>query len=48
MHELNIENPIVADLVNAWIEMRKRRMEFENMAMSYIKEAKRELTKFHS
>ena len=47
MEELNIENPMVMDMVELWIKVRKLRIDFENVAMSNTREVKEELTKFH-
>ena len=46
MQELHIENPFVADLVSTWIDMRRRRMEFERIATTKVQEIKAEMTKF--
>ena len=47
MEQLHIENPLVGDLVETWIEIRRRRRVFEQEVMEKLEEIKVELTKFH-
>ena len=47
MEELNIENPMVMDMVEIWIKVRRLRIDFENVAKGKTREVKEELTKLH-
>ena len=47
MEELNIENPLVMDMVELWIKVRRLRIDFEKLAMGKTKNVKEELAKLH-
>ena len=45
-YDLNITNPIVRDLLEIWVEMRCRRMDFVPRVMKKLTKIKRQLDKF--
>ena len=44
--QLNVENPLVIDLVNHWIEVRCRRLQFERIARRQVQMLKHEFESF--
>ena len=47
-YELNIENPILRDMLEILVEVRFKRMEFELMAKKKLRRVKRNVDKFQS
>ena len=45
--QLHIGNPLVADLIEYWLDIRARRMQFEKQATKLITKAQEEVAKFH-
>ena len=47
MKELHIDNPLLADVVESWIEVPRMRMKFHQQALGKIAVVKKELAKFY-
>ena len=45
--QLNIENPLVVALLHNWVELRRRRLQFEQVALAKMGKLKKEVAKFH-